>query len=139
LRFEQAFTALFPQGSILRSATVFGRGSQIQRGLDVLAKRWLVKRLRITGTTDVPWIERDQLSAAVRRVAAGAPGQRLAIANERGYDMNTGLDGAYSGPFKIRVPTALYMAWYRAMGMPHEFVSMTMADVRKAGWPIVQG
>jgi len=131
--YEAAFLARWPDGSILRLGAMRGPGWQIDRGLEPLRRTVLLKRLRMTGRTDIPWADDRLLSAALRR-AVETP-VRAVVAHGEGFDVNPFLDSGL-GPLAVRLPLpdAWFRAAYEGMGAPPQFLRITTADVRVAGW-----
>jgi nucleoside-diphosphate-sugar epimerase len=136
-RFETGFLERFPAGSILRVGAVFGPGSQIEDGLPLLAKTRVMKRIRMRGATDIPWIEGSRLGEVCLRMLEAIPAQKIAVANSDGFDINAVLDRAYHGRWKLRLPVAAFLGLYVALGMPRHFATVTMDDVRQSQWNIV--
>lgn len=136
-RCEAAFLDVFPSGIILRVGAIFGPGSQIEVGLPLLARTRVLKRIRMRSATDIPWIDGPRLAQVCLRMAETSSNQSLVVANPEGFDLNTVLDRAYDGRWTLRLPVSAFLGLYGALGMPRQFATVTMDDVRRSRWDIV--
>lgn len=132
--FEAAFLARFPDGSVLRLGAMRGPGWQIDEGLAPLKRTLLLKRLRMTGHTDIPWADDTLLAEALRQAVSKGRLKGL-VAYPKGFDVNAFLDAGL-GPtgFRVRIPDAWFRGAYESLGAPPSFLSITTADLAACGW-----
>ncbi len=133
-RFEEAFTALFPDGSILRLGAMRGPNWQIDQGLPGFSRTLLIKRLRLRRPTDIPWADDALLDAAVRAASTAPPGQRVAVAYPRGFDINAFLDSGGPLLFRVPLPDTWFLRVYENLGAPPAFMTISTRHVGESGW-----
>jgi len=133
--YEAAFLERFPDGSILRVGAMRGPGWQIDEGLAPLNRTMLLKRLRMRGSTDIPWADDELLSHALSVAVDATVPMRAIVAYPSGFDVNAFLDAGL-GPMRVRLP--VHDPWFRTayelQGAPPAFLAITTADLHVPGW-----
>ena len=135
--FERRFVELFGgvPTVVLRAGTLTGEGSQMLEGLRTLGRRSiLLKRLRLSGRTDIPYCDERLLTAAVRAAVEADSHQRWVVAYPRGLDLNAELDAALPGGWTLTLPRPLFAALWSSMGVRPEFFQVSMEGLKREGW-----
>lgn len=132
--YEWQFKSLFARNSVLvlRFGTVFtGRGS-VDQAFVALQRTLILKRLRIFGGTNTPFVGPRAMQQVAHFLASGRrdlDGQLVTVAENHGLDLNSRLDQYVPVSFALPIPLDLYSWVFARFGIRPEFFRMNLSMI----------
>lgn len=133
-RFEAKFKVLYARHGccIVRAGALLDPDGQISRRLARLKRTLLLKYLRPTSRTSIPWTDRRCLRDVLQRACASDSPEIMTSMHRQGFDLGTLFDRALGTAFSVRVPDELFWKIWWLLGVRREFLQISVRDVLRS-------